>query len=145
MPSVIKGMLAGFAGTVLLSALMVMKSMMGVMPELDIIKMLSTMMSAPAGAAWIAHFGLGTVVWGGLFSAFNGQIPGSNQITKGIVFGLGAWVMMMLVVMPMAGQGLFGLNLGVMAPVMTAMLHVIFGAVMGWVYAQLTHPSASTA
>ena len=55
------------------------------------------------------------------------------------VLGLAAWLMMMLAVMPMAGQGLFGLNPGMVAPVMTAMLHVIFGAVMGLVYAQLAY------
>jgi hypothetical protein len=36
--------------------------------------------------------------------------------------------------MPMAGAGLFGMNMGVMAPMMTLVLHLIFGAVLGWVY-----------
>src|SRR3974377_2143805 len=121
-----------------------MKSMMGVMPELDVIKMLSAMMGAPAIAGWVGHFAIGTVLWGGMFALLNSLIPGSSQIVKGIVFGLAAWLMMMLAIMPMAGQGLFGLNLGVAAPVMTGMLHVIFGTVMGGVYAQLGFPSAQT-
>ncbi len=140
-----RGMLAGFAATAVLSALMVMKSTMGVMPALDVITMLGSMMGAPAIAGWAGHFAIGTVLWGGMFALFNGLIPGSTQIVKGIVFGLAAWLMMMLAVMPMAGQGLFGLNLGVVAPVMTAMLHVIFGAVMGLVYAQLADLSPQTA
>jgi len=41
-------------------------------------------------------------------------------------------------VMPMAGAGMFGLKLGMMAPVMTMMLHAIFGAVLGGVYKKLT-------
>ena len=41
---------------------------------------------------------------------------------------------MMVVLMPMAGKGFFGLGIGWMAPVMTLMLHLIFGAVLGWVY-----------
>jgi hypothetical protein len=41
---------------------------------------------------------------------------------------------MMVVLMPMAGAGLFGMNMGVMAPMMTLVLHLIFGAVLGWVY-----------
>ena len=134
-----RGMLAGFAATAVLSALMVMKSMMGVMPELDVIKMLSSMMGMPATSGWAAHFMIGTVLWGGMFAVFNSGIPGSSQIAKGGVLGLAAWLMMMLAVMPMAGQGLFGLNPGMVAPVMTAMLHVIFGAVMGLVYAQLAY------
>jgi hypothetical protein len=39
--------------------------------------------------------------------------------------------------MPMAGQGLFGLEIGIMAPIMTAVLHAIYGAVLGGVYGAL--------
>lgn len=44
---------------------------------------------------------------------------------------------MMVVVMPMAGAGLFGMKLGMAAPVMTLVLHMIFGGVLGGVYAAL--------
>jgi len=44
--NVLKGMVAGFIATMVLSALMIMKSMMGVMPELDVINMLTNMMGA---------------------------------------------------------------------------------------------------
>ena len=94
-------------------------------------------MGSTAQTAWMAHFAIGTIIWGGLFGAFNGAIPGNNQISKGILFGLAAWVMMMVAVMAMAGVGLFGLKLGPTAPIMTGMLHVIFGAAMGWVYSLL--------
>jgi hypothetical protein len=48
------GWIAGLAATVVLSALMVMKAMMGVMPELDLPKMLATMMGSPDSpmASW---------------------------------------------------------------------------------------------
>ena len=35
---------------------------------------------------------------------------------------------------PMAGAGLFGMKLGVMAPMMTFVLHLVFGAALGWFY-----------
>ncbi len=44
---------------------------------------------------------------------------------------------MMLIPMPMAGAGLFGLKLGPMAPVMTLVLHLVWGAVLGAAYARL--------
>ncbi len=44
---------------------------------------------------------------------------------------------MMVLIMPMADAGMFGLELGIMAPIMTLMLHMIFGAVMGAVYQKL--------
>lgn len=139
--NLLKGMAAGFVATVVLSALMVMKSMMGLMPQLNVIAMLSKMMGGPAVAGWIAHFVIGTVVWGGLFAWLNPQLPGQAQWLKGVIFAVGAWLLMMIAVMPMAGAGLFGAHLGIMAPVMTLVLHIIFGAVLGGVY-RLERPDA---
>ncbi|MDZ4094372.1 MAG: DUF6789 family protein [Paracoccaceae bacterium] len=129
------GLLAGFVATVVLSVLMMAKTMMGVMPELDVIHMLSGMMGMPAIAGWLGHFMIGTVAWGGGFALLYGMIPGGSAVIKGIVFGVAAWAGMMIVVMPMAGAGIFGMNFGVMAPMMTLVLHVIFGAVLGMVFA----------
>ena len=70
--NLIKGLIAGFVATAVLSALMVMKSMMGLMPELDVVTMLTRMMGAPTPlAGWAAHFMIGTLVWGGLFALLN--------------------------------------------------------------------------
>ena len=137
MNNIVTGMIAGFAGTVALSVLMIMKSAMGVMPNLDIIKMLAGMVGAPIAVGWLAHFTIGTIAWGGAFAVLNDHVPGDNEITKGLVFGVAAWLAMMLAVMPMAGAGFFGLNFGIMAPAMTLVLHLVFGAVMGWTYARL--------
>lgn len=128
------GLVAGFFATVVLSAMMVAKSMMGVMPELDVIHMLSGMMGAPAILGWLAHFMIGTLAWGGGFAVLYGLIPGSGAVAKGIVFGIAAWLGMMVMVMPMAGAGLFGMAFGIMAPMMTLILHIVFGAVLGAVY-----------
>lgn len=128
------GLLAGFIATVVLSAMMMIKTMMGIMPELDVIHMLSGMMGMPAAAGWIAHFMIGTLAWGGGFALLYARIPGGGPVARGMVFGTAAWLVMMLAVMPMAGAGLFGLNLGIMAPLMTLGLHLIFGAVLGLVF-----------
>jgi len=53
------------------------------------------------------------------------------------VFATGAWMLMMVVVMPMAGAGLFGLSMGIAAPVMTLMMHLVFGVVLGATYGAL--------
>jgi len=58
-------------------------------------------------------------------------------VVQGIILGLIGWLVMMVVIMPMAGAGLFALNLGIMAPIMTATLHVIFGAALGYVFSLL--------
>jgi len=132
-------MLAGFVATAVMSVLMVMKTMMGVMPELDIAAMLAKMMGAPDTPiiGWVGHFMIGTVGYGIVFALLAGRLPGS-LVVQGTIVGMLGWLAMMVMVMPMAGAGLFGLNFGIMAPIMTLMLHLIFGAVLGWVYARST-------
>lgn len=137
MTSLTRGVIAGLAATIVLSALMLMKSAMGLMPELDVIAMLGRMTGGGAAIGWLAHFMIGAVAWGGLFAVIEPNLPGDNFWLKGVTFGIGAWVLMMVVVMPMAGAGLFGVNLGMVAPVITLLLHMVFGAVLGGVYASL--------
>lgn len=105
MSNIWKGLLAELAATLLLSALMVLKAMMGVMPELDLPKMIAGMMGSPSTPVlgWAVQFMIGIV----------------------------GWLLMMVVVMPLAGAGLFCMNMGLMAPVMTLALHLVFGAVLG--------------
>ncbi|MEO5764531.1 MAG: DUF6789 family protein [Casimicrobiaceae bacterium] len=137
-----KGMAAGLVATVVLSAIMLVKANMGIMPELDVIKMLSTMLDGGNPAVgWAAHFMIGTVVLGLLFAAISR--PGlEGYWWRGVLFGIGAWFLMMVIVMPMAGAGVFGLNLGIMTPVMTLMLHLIYGVVLGAVYGALLNSHA---
>jgi len=126
-----KAVLAGFFATVVLSLLMIAKAMMGLMPGLNVIKMLGSITGGGPVVGWLTHFGIGTIAWGAGFALSYDIIPGSAPWQKGIVFASGAWVLMMLIVMPLAGAGLFGLRLGLMAAVMTLVLHIIFGAVLG--------------
>lgn len=140
MSRVLAGLAAGFVATLVLSALMVMKAAIGLMPELDIARMLGTMLGAGPSWGWAGHLFIGTVLWGLLFAWLEPRLPGSRPWIRGVAFGLGAWLLMTVLVMPMAGAGLFGLRLGIMAPIMTALLHAIFGAVLGATFASLAGP-----
>ncbi len=142
-----RSIIAGFAATVVLSAIMVMKGAMGLMPQLNVIAMLAHMIGFGGPAlGWLVHFLIGTVLWGVLFALLYPWLPGSEPVVKGIVFAIGAWLLMMIIVMPMAGASFFGLKLGIMAPVMTLILHLIWGAVLGFVYKALpgTEQTAGT-
>lgn len=54
----------------------------------------------------------------------------ARRYLKGMNFGVGAWLTMMIAVVPMAGAGFFGISFGVM----TLVPHIIFGLVLGSVY-----------
>lgn len=141
-----KGIFAGFIATVALSALMVLKAKMGMLPEMNAIKMLATMAHGFIGTpltpvvGWLLHFIIGSILWGILFAILFERIPGQQPAIKGLIFGTAAWLLMMIMVMPMAGAGLFGIHLGMGAPIATLVLHWVFGAVLGAVYGKLSTP-----
>ena len=114
-----RGIAAGFVATVVLSAMMLVKHSMGLMPELDPIAMITAMAGANSPAlGWIAHFVIGSILWGIGFAVVSPYLPGPFWL-RGVIFAVGAWLLMMIVMMPMAGAGLFGLGLSMMTPVAT--------------------------
>lgn len=140
-----RGIAAGFVATVVLSAMMLIKHSMGLMPELDPIAMITAMAGASSPAVgWIGHFVIGSIFWGVGLAIVSPYLPGPYGL-RGIIFAAGAWLMMMLVVMPMAGAGLFGLGLGMMVPVATLAMHVVFGLVLGGIYGLLSAKQLSAA
>src|SRR6516165_11450509 len=72
-----RGIAAGFVATVVLSAMMLVKHSMGLMPELDPIAMITAMAGANSPAlGWIAHFVIGSVFWGIGFAVVSPYLPG---------------------------------------------------------------------
>ncbi|MDX8380456.1 MAG: DUF6789 family protein [Gallionella sp.] len=144
MNKALKGILAGLVATVVLSILMMMKSKMGLMPDIDVISMLASNMGGSAKMGWLAHFMIGTLGYGLAYAFVFSKLPLCGHVSRGILLGITGWLMMMVVVMPMMGAGLFGMAMpsGVMVPVMTLMLHVIFGAVLGFTFAKQYKQSA---
>jgi len=76
---------------------------------------LSLMMMAKGLMGWMDHFMIGPLAWGGGFAVLYRSIPGNTSLVKGILFGIAAW-------------------LGMMVPLMALVPHIIFGAVMGTVF-----------
>jgi hypothetical protein len=138
MSNSLRGMIAGFVATLMLGALLLLKSSFGLWPQLNIISLLSALGGISAAAAWMDHFIVGTVVWGLLFSLFDSVGSGLGHWLKGIIFGVFAWLMMMVLFMPAAGAGLFGNKIGIVAPIVMLGMHLIYGAVLGATYGLLT-------
>lgn len=143
------GMIAGLVATIVLSMIMIMKSMMGLMPQVNAIQALTKISATYFGlpllpwVGWVEHFIIGTILWGLIFASTVNVWPGGYTV-KGMVFSIVAWLVMMIIMMPMAGAGLFGVNLGMAAPVGTLVLHLVYGAVLGAVYGALTHRAEET-
>lgn len=130
----LKGMIAGLIATLVLTVLMLINNAMGLMPEVDLVRLLMKLGTLTAPAAWMDHFIVGVVVWGLLFAAYDGLETSWAPWLKGIVFGVFAWLVMMVTFLPLAGAGFFGSRIGTYAVIGLLGLHLIYGAVLGAVY-----------
>ena len=138
MSNSMKGMLAGLVATLVLSGLLLLKSTMNLVPELNLIRLLVNLGSISTVQAWMDHFIIGVVVWGLLFGAYDSVASRPAHWLKGIIFGVFAWLVMMLVFMPLAKAGIFASRLGPLAAAVTLLYHLIYGAVLGTTYGLLT-------
>lgn len=93
--------------------------------------------------ALLIHFGYGAF-WSIVLILVSQQRP---SIPKGLLLALALWLVMMIVYSPIIGWGFFGfgdtsdlpeklqLGLGIKFLVMTLALHLIYGALIGWLNA----------
>lgn len=138
MSRVTKGMIAGFTAASAVAVLEVAQMWAG--PWFVSFPRLLTVIMGTEGVAWTgwaAHFLVGTVVLGPLFGILCPRMPTDTPETKGIVFAVGAFVLMGLTIAPLAGIGVFGLRAGFPTLAWLILTHAVFGAVMGNVYARM--------
>jgi hypothetical protein len=129
-------MIAGFVATLVLSGVMYVKAAMGLWPHLNIINLLTQLGSIGTVAAWMDHFIVGVGVWGLLFAGYD-AVSSRPQWFKGLVFGVFAWLMMMILFMPLAKAGFFGMKLGLEGPLVSLFYSLVYGAVLGTTYGML--------
>lgn len=143
---ILTGMVAGLAATIVLSLLMLTK---GWVPQLDLVTMLDGLartvsrdLQLPVPmAGWLWHFVIGTLWWGPLFAVLLPILPGRRTWQKGMFFGFGAALLIVLMVVPLAGAGYFHMSLSAMQPIVTLLLHLVYGGVLGAVFGRLASRS----
>jgi hypothetical protein len=138
MSNSMKGMIAGLVATLVLSGLLLFKSTMNLVPDLNIIRLLVNLGSISTVQAWMDHFIVGVVVWGLLFGAYDALASRPAHWLKGIIFGVFTWLVMMAAFMPLAKVGFFGSKIGPMAAAVTLMYNLVYGAVLGTTYGLLS-------
>jgi len=134
MSSAFKGMTAGLIATLVLSVFMILNGTLGLMPQIDIIRLLTSLGTLTAPSAWMDHFIVGVIVWGLLFACYDAVATRPARWMKGMIFGIFAWLMMMLAFMPLAGAGFFGAKLDAATLVGLLALHLVYGLVLGVTY-----------
>ncbi len=138
MSRVYKGMIAGFVAALAVSALEVIQYLVGPwavsFPRLVTI-ILNT--ESVIWTGWAGHFAFATLILGPLFGILCPRLPTETPETKGIVFAVGAFLLMGLTVAPLSGIGMFGMRPGFVTVAWLVLTHAVFGAVLGNVYARL--------
>ena len=132
----IRGIIAGFIGTITISILMLIKAKANFMIDLDVVHMLTLKTGGSPTIGLLFHFIIGTICYGILFSFIIPFIASVKIIIQGIILGFIAWLIMMLLV-PVFGHRFFILDMGDIAPILTLLFHLIFGIVFILVYTKL--------
>lgn len=131
-------LVAGIIATAAMTVFTFMAPLMGF--EMNIPKMLAGTMGAPIIVGWIAHFMVGVVlafIYATYFLSFTNREPG---IKTGALFGILPWLLAQIMVMPMmsvmaGGSYSAGLFSGSFVIAMASLVgHLIYGAVLGWLY-----------
>jgi hypothetical protein len=142
------------AGLVATAVLWLLKLGSGSVPQLETIRFLDRVAEATAKATglpdplmtgWIWHWVIGTLMWGTLFGIMVPILPGQRYWLKGCAFGVIAGLLTMLMVIPLASAGFFGMELTLLDPVVSLFYHIIYGATLGGVYGLLAGRRSTTA
>lgn len=118
-----KSILAGVIGTVIMTIVMIITSMMG-MPKMSPPDMLAGMMGMPVMVGWVMHFMIGVIFAFAYTYLFAPKVKISNLILKGAVFGLVVFIFAQIMMAIM----------GAMLPMPKmegSMILIMIGSIMG--------------
>jgi hypothetical protein len=137
MADVCKGIAAGLVATGFASGLVILQRALGLVPQLDLIALLSSVLGSIEVVGWIVYIAVGAVAGGALFAWLEPRLGADTVVKRGVLFGMLAWLAQMVILMPAANTGLFGLRLGASTPILLLLLSAAYGAVLGRVYAAM--------
>ena len=119
------GIVAGFIATLMLSALH------------EPVTLLTAAVGVRAPVTGLVfHFFVGTLLWGSAFGFVHDYLFGPSWL-RGVVFAGAAALIVMFAIAPLTGSGFLCLRLGAFAPLVVALFHLAYGAILGAIYGKL--------
>ena len=131
-----KGIYAGLIATIPVAILAAGKQMLGLIPELDLINLMTSMSGIPwNGTGWVLLFVVGAILGMG-FASLDSHVADATtlgEMARGAFFGFLLWVILMIVLIPLYNSAGFGVPFA--GGVLLACL--VFGVVMGVMYERM--------
>ena len=132
-PRLVQAVIGGLAGTIVMTLMMYFVAPMMMGGPMDIAATLGDVTGMGKTAGMVIHFVLGAVVFPAVLVQIWPMLPGGGWM-KGLIFGMVLAVIALVVVMPMAGMGMFMANHPQpgMAVLGSLMGHALYGLILGW-------------
>jgi hypothetical protein len=133
-----KGMAAGLAATVAVSLLEVANLVMG-SPVTAFPAFIAETLGLPGNliVGWMVHLAIGVVVLGGGFGYIYANLPTSTPATRGIVYAVGAFCVLLVGIFMIGDPRMLSGSGGFGTVAWMLVTHAVFGIVVGNVYGTL--------
>jgi len=131
--SILFGLIGGVVGAIILAILMML---MGSKIKASPPEIMAEMMFKDKSKKPLALF-LNFGVWGIIFGIVASLAGYTAYVTNGLWFSLIPWLFLGIIMMPMAGAGVFGSKRWNMLWLVTLIMHLIWGAVTGGIFLAL--------
>ena len=131
-----KGAYAGLVATIPVALLAAGKQILGLIPQLDLIGILTNLTGIPwNGTGWVLLFVIGAILGMG-FASLDSHVSDATtlgEMARGALFGFLLWIILMIILIPLYDSDGFGVPFA--GGVLAACL--VFGLVMGVAYERM--------
>ena len=145
MVSIRNGLISAIFATLAAGSMMLMNNALHRIPELHLARTLAAVLGYPDHlmVGWIAFLVIGILVFGVLFAVLAPKLPVRSYLVKGLIFGVVSWLLMMVVIMPLAGAGFFGVSRGHILALAALVLNLVYWIVLSLMYRSGIQPGVS--
>jgi hypothetical protein len=146
-PSLMKSILGGLAGTLMMTMMMRFVAPMMLGHPMDIAGMLAKMTGGAWAIGMAAHLMNGVVAFPLIYAFVAFRFLPGPPLLRGVILGAVLWLVAETTVMPMAGAGFFSSEIGGAKAALAALMgHIAYGALLGYIAgpAELDEPERAT-
>jgi Family of unknown function (DUF6789) len=131
-PELKNAVYGGVAGTLVMTLMTLFIAPMMTGQSMDIAALIAGMLGMSYAIGMMIHIVMGVILFPLIYVyVVYERVPGS-PLVRGLIWGVGLWLVAIVVVMPMAGAGFLMSNIGGMMAVVAALIgHLFYGGLLG--------------